>query len=260
MDISFIIVNYKSRQYLKDCIDSLRAKISDLDWEVIVVNNDDKDLTLRPEFENTHILNHCANDGFAKACNLGASKAQGDILFFLNPDTRILTDNFAEIKKCFLLRKDVGIIAPRLLTENRKSQRWSAGFEINLWNILKNNFGLITDKNLWNVSTETQASWVSGAAMAIRSSLFKNISGFDENFFMYFEDADLCKKVSSAGKIILILPEIQVLHLGGRSTSDENQQKIAYYEAQDYYFKKNTSPLQFYMLKLLRKTLLALKR
>ncbi|EKE20271.1 MAG: glycosyl transferase family protein [uncultured bacterium] len=260
MDISFIIVNYKSKQHLKDCIDSLRAKISDLDWEVIIVNNDREELILFPELGNMHILNHRVNDGFAKACNLGASTARGDILFFLNPDTRILTDNFSEIKKCFLLRGDVGIIAPRLLTENGEAQTWSTGFEINLWGILKNNFGIISDKSLWNVSVETPAAWVSGAAMAIKKSLFENISGFDENFFMYFEDADLCKKLSSTGKIILILPEIQVVHFGGKSSTSDNQQKIAYYASQDYYFKKNTSSLQFYLLKLLRRTFLILKR
>lgn len=260
MDISFVIVNYQSREHLKKCIESLKDNASGFAWEVIIINNDQEELNFSPALEDVKIINHGINDGFSKACNLGAKNSTGEVLFFLNPDTQLLTSNIHAIKTFFSLNTDAGIVAPRLVTTNGAVQRWSTGFEVTLWDIVKNNVGLIASKSLWDASTKTQTDWVSGAALAIKKSVFENINGFDENFFMYFEDVDLCKRVTEMGKKIFILPNIKILHIGGQSTSNTKKQKLDYYTSQDYYFKKHFGKVQLFLLKILRYFSLFIKK
>ncbi|MDD5397171.1 MAG: glycosyltransferase family 2 protein [Candidatus Moranbacteria bacterium] len=253
MEISFVIVNYQSRDFLQKCLASLRPCLKKKSAEVIIVNNDDAildyDLFV---FPNLKIINNPKNDGFAKACNLGAKAAKGKYLFFLNPDTELKFSNIDE----FVLNfndSNVGMLAPGLLTSEGVPQPWSAGCNINLWDILKNNFGHIASQKIWSSNSASEADWVSGAAFVISKKLFDSCHGFDENFFMYFEDIDLCKRVQQKNKIILRIPQFSVLHHGGQSYTDKKEQKQHYYESQDYYFKKHFGITCSFFLKLLRK-------
>lgn len=260
MDISFIIVNYRSSAFLERCLQSLEKKVLGLNWEAVIVNNDPRELDLFLTSSNIRIINNGSNGGFSNACNLGAKNSRGDILFFLNPDTELLTSNVSEIINFFSIHKNVGIVSPRLLTSNETNQAWSAGLNVTLWDIIKNNFGFIKSKYLWSVTQKTQADWVSGAALAIKKSIFENVNGYDENFFMYFEDVDLCKKVARTGKKIIILPSIKILHLGGQSILNTKKQKLIYYKSQDYYFKKHFGIFQVFLLKILRYFSMFLKK
>jgi len=97
--------------------------------------------------------------------------------------------------------------------------------------------------------------WVSGGAFAIKKDLFEKIHGFDENFFMYFEDVDLCRRASSVGGKILYLPQFTIRHFGGQSYDDTRKQKVEYYQSQDYYLKKHFSRASAFFIALLRKVL-----
>jgi len=197
------------------------------------------------------IVNLPANDGFAKACNAGAQLARGDILFFLNPDTLLSDSNLAELLAVFN-DSSVGIAGPKLILPTGASQPWSAGNEINFWSLLKNNLKIIPNNSSCPTDTVSEVDWVSGAALAISKKVFNLLGDFDENFFMYFEDVDLCKKVKNQALSILALPSVQVIHLGGQSFLDSSLQKKYYYESQDYYFKKNLGRISLFFLILLR--------
>ena len=157
------------------------------------------------------IIENRINEGFAKACNQAASTAKGNFLFFLNPDTEIITGNIMDL---IVAMSDpfVGITAPHLITSSGKIQPWSTGYDITLWDIVKNNFGIIKSKRLWGQDSPVEVSWASGAAFIIKKSLFNELLGFDEKFFMYFEDVDLCKRVLEKKLKIISLPSVQVLH------------------------------------------------
>ncbi|NTV41378.1 MAG: hypothetical protein HGA61_03845, partial [Candidatus Moranbacteria bacterium] len=105
----------------------------------------------------------------------------------------------------------------------------------------------------------TNLDWVSGAAFLINADLFKEIGGFDENFFMYFEDVDLCLRLKRLGKKILLLSKSNVLHFGGRSSNNDLEKKRYYYESQDYYFKKHFGIFQAISIKFIRELFLKIK-
>ena len=250
MAISFIIVNYKSEQFLKNCLLSIQKNIT-ISYEVIIVNNDRDLLESFSDINNLSVLEHGGNNGFANACNVGASNAKGDILFFLNPDTEILTGDILQIITK-LKDNTVGAVAPKLITKKNLPQPWSAGYEITLWDIIKNNLGLPKSKVLWNVTEKSEADWISGAAMAISKKTFFACGGFDEKFFMYFEDVDLCKRLRNKNLKIFIVPDFKIMHIGGQSKQNNQQQKEQYYKSQDYYFTKHRALIEGFCLKLLR--------
>lgn len=240
-ELSIIIVNYRSEQYLKSCVASLYNKLKNIpDKEVIIVNNDEKEeLTeIAAKFPSINIINHQKNIGFGAANNRGAGKARGKYLLFLNPDAEITDKNFIDILDKFKENQEVGVIGPRLVMESGETQWWCAGKEFNLWRLIKNNLGIIESRKIWENESEIFADWVSGAALSVRKEIFEKIGGFDEKFFMYFEDEDLCKRIRKCGHKVLYYPKIKVLHKGGKSRQSFLRQKIQFFRSLFYYVIK----------------------
>ncbi len=271
--LSIIMVNYKSEQCIEKCIVSVREKIKNLSFEIIIVNNDKNPssrlltsdavgyggqvtLPLEKE-ENIKTINSEENIGFGRANNLGAKEARGEYLLFLNPDTILLTENIKKVIGEFEGNEKIGIIGLRLVDESGNAEKWSAGDEANAINLIRNNLGLAKSRKIWESKEKTETDRVSGSAMFIKKELFDNIGGFDENFFMYFEDEDLCKRVKQAGYKILYFPEAEVRHLGGESFENKKEQKKLFYASQDYYFQKHFGKVTGWAVKFLRKITLA---
>ena len=252
--LSIIVVNYKSQDYLKGCLASVFAKIGgQLPFEVIVVNNDvEADLaSVQSANPSIKIIQNKKNQGFGEGNNLGAKTARGEFLFFLNPDTEIISTNILELLEEFIKNPEIGIIGSQLLTTEHIAQEWGAGKAPSLWGILKNK--LKKENKFQEEKTDKQLfDWVSGTALFIRRELFEKINGFDENFFMYFEDVDLCLRVRKLGKKVLRFADFPVLHYGGKSYDEKRTQKKQYYQSQDYYFKKHFGFFQASLLKILR--------
>ena len=251
MDISFIVINYRSRDYLRRCVESIFKYAKNFSFEVVIVNNDDAPLNGYSDLKNIRIIEHNLNFGFAQAANLGTKNAIGKILFFLNSDTEILDNNISEILGA-LSDLSVGAAAPKLILPNGSPQPWGAGYEITILDIVKNNFGFIKSSSIWTQDETSEIDWASGAALAISKEVFEKCNGFDEKFFMYFEDVDLCKRIRKTGKKIMLLPHIKIMHLGGQSKLGEKTQKKQYYESQNYYFKKHFGLFHCYLVKFLR--------
>ncbi len=236
MDISVIIVNYRSRKYLARCISSVESFLSEVPHEIIIVNNDQENLILSNP--GALVIENNSNCGFGVANNIGAAKATGQLLWFLNPDTELLSFNQTLIKKLFL-NQNIGIVGTSLLTKEKKAQPWSAGIEITPWNIIRSNIGLDKSKLIWNSPTEISVDWVSGGSFLIPKMLFEEVKGFDEAFFMYYEDIDLCRRIKMLDKQILLEPSIRVLHWCGKSAKNKKLQKKQYYQSQAIYIKKH---------------------
>lgn len=252
MKISFIIVNYQSEKYLQKCISSIKEKVLKADCEIIVVNNDAHNLEAEL-LEGIKLINMGKNVGYGTACNAGAREARGEILCFLNPDTEIISDNIKELLDEFSNSQNIAIIGPKFINENNSIQEWITGVEITLWDVILNNVGVKRSKKIWESKVSVECAWVSGAAMFIRKILFEELKGFDERFFMYFEDIDLCKRAHNAGYKILYFPDFVIKHFGGKSFKDKKTQKNFFYASQDYYFRKHYK----YILALIVKTLRA---
>lgn len=239
--LSIIIVNYRSEKYLEKCLASVYNWSDPSLFEIIVVNNDQSsDLSALVErYGEIWLCNAEKNIGFGAACNLGAKKAVGEILLFLNPDTQLLNDYVGKISDKFAKSPEkTGVIGPRLVTDERKTQEWCAGKDVTIWQLIKNNLWITESKKIWESKQEIVADWVSGAALAIKRDVFEKIGGFDEEFFMYGEDMDLCRRAREAGFGVIYDPTLVILHSCGKSRESWMKQKMQFYKSSIYYLLK----------------------
>ena len=258
MKLSIIIVNYQSYEHLLTClasIDKFLYQNSTLknDFEVILVNNDKKvalSLPVQYPFVNKKIINTGKNVGFGTANNLGTIMTQGSYLMFLNPDTTLIDDSLVRALKYLEKHTDIGALGLGIIDASRqKPQNWICGKKTTWGSILFRN----TINKPWNKRTPRKVDWTTGTALLVKKTIFRKIKGFDKNFFMYFEDQDLClriKKLSFVTKIIHY-PEAKLLHFNGKSWRNKSKQKRAYQDSQLYFFKKHNTFIGYFILKIL---------
>lgn len=250
--ISFIIVNFASREVLPSCLASI-GKISDISKEIILVNNDSQPLDLPETIPCPRkIIQSPRNLGFGAGVNLGSRSASGRYFFFLNPDAEIISADLQRVIREFESGSQVAIMGAKIIDDHGKTQDWIAGTSITPWQIIKNNLGL--DHNAWIKKQKEKLSvdWVSGGAMLIRKDVFQQLGGFDENFFLYWEDVDLCRRARKLDYGILYFPALAVRHRGGQSFSGPKKQKEYYYSSQDYYLQKHFGSFSSGLIKMLK--------
>jgi len=252
--LSIIIVNFRSEQFLKRCIASIYNCL-DIDFEIIVVNNDEKEklISVAQNFPEIKILNNEKNIGFGSAVNVGTKLARGEFLFFINPDAFLKSREIGETLKILENNEKIAAIGLKIIDKNGKNQEWICGFEATFFDLIKNNLGFSRSKKVWEKKNKIFVHWVSGAAMLVKKNIFERLGGFDENFFMYFEDLDLCKRARKLGFKILYFPKTEIVHESGGSLKNRKQQKKYYYASQDYYFQKHFNKIKGLLIKILRK-------
>jgi len=235
--ISIIIVNWKSRDDLRTCLQSIWTKTKESSFEVLVVDNASYDgcaEMLEREFPSVIFLQSNRNLGFAGANNLAAKKASGDILLFLNPDTELLENTIFILAKHLTNLPGAAAVGCRLLNRDRCLQTSCVqAFPTVLNQLLDSDF--LRDKfpasKQWGTSVflsqdkkPQPVEAVSGACLMMQRSVFTKVGGFTEGYFMYGEDLDLCYKVHRAGYLVFHVPETAVLHFGGSSTEKQRIQ------------------------------------
>ncbi len=226
--ISCIIINYKSLDSLKICLISLRKQIG-IESEIIVVDNNSNDGS--GEFlENANVKFNVLrkNIGFGSAVNIGAKEAEFKYLFVLNPDTQLPEDTLKKLFEFAEKKMDFGLLAPVLeYPDGRKqlSARSLPGrrdFFLGRGSPL-HKLGLTGEKEAGYIHPENpnpiQVPAVSATAILVRKELFENLGGFDQRFFMYLEDIDLCRRVNGKGLPIILIPAIRIYHSWKRSSS-----------------------------------------
>jgi GT2 family glycosyltransferase len=197
------------------------------DFEVVIVDNDRPE---PPEIPHpARVIRNRENLGFARACNQGISASSGDLLVLVNPDALVERDFFGRIEAFFEVNPAAGVAGPRVLDTDGRVQL-SARRELSMVSGLLGRTSLLTRlfpsstlvKKQFPAVTEltgpTAVDWVSGACMIVRRSALEEVGPLDERFFMYFEDADLCRSVREAGWSVYYLPEIEVTHQAGGGT------------------------------------------
>lgn len=248
-NVSFIIVNYASVFELKKCLNDLAQLPSASGCDVIIVNNDPTPLSLPVYgFAQQKICEVNRNIGYGSANNIGLQHALQPFVCFLNPDTHSFSTNFFDILDHIDNRS---FASPQIRTENASIQPWSTGEMITLWQIIKNHCGF--HKRSWLTQKTSPVYWVSGAALFAPTQLITELGGFDEEYFLYFEDVDLCHRLHKNGGTVLYVPHIHLTHTSGCSSrQDRIKQKKWYYTSQDIFFKKHVSTMQMYILRALR--------
>lgn len=244
MDISIIILSYNTRDLLRECLESL-VKITtgqnnndrkqdvhcEVIVEVIVIDNASPDgsaQVVEQEFPQVKLIRSDKNLGFAAGNNLGAKNAKGEFLFFLNSDTRIEDPElFEKIIVYMRQHPEIGILAPQLVNPDGSLQKSGRSFpsflrEIcyysGLWGLNPMFFSNFFDFSKHKDFTKIQAvEDAGGAAIMIHRELFERLGGWDEYFFMYYEDADLSQRVWQAGRKVIYFPTVKVMHHQGQS-------------------------------------------
>lgn len=263
VQISIIIINWNSANYLRSCLRSLYACVQNVEFETIVVDNgsfDGCETLIRTEFPKVTFVQSRRNLGFAKANNLGYSKAAGDMLLFLNPDTEIVGWAVHEMFSFLLNTPVAGAVGCRLLNSDLSWQTSCVQAFPTIANQVMDVERLrmlFPRLKLWGIKSvlesETTAAEVDvlcGACLMVKRKVFEAIGLFSEDYFMFGEDVDLCYKVKRAGFGVYYLNGCEIIHHGGRSSSRQENSffsVLAMKESRMIFFRKTRSHFYAYL-------------
>ena len=224
--ISIVIILYKSKDYINNCIESIiNSHLYDEVLEILIINND---TTEQYNFNNEKIIFYSMNKnlGYSKAMNFGISKALGKYILTLNPDTILSRNTIDVMLETYRSYDNVGVVGVKVLNNDNTFQlssirKFPTPF-ILITKILNKFFNFIP--NLYNysnidINNFQDVDAISGCCMMIKKNTFKKLLGFDERFFMYFEDTDLCNRLVNNGNRVIYNPKTSINHFKGGSLS-----------------------------------------
>ncbi len=255
-ELSIIIVNYNSGKYLAKCLKSIKQNIKNIEYEIIIVDNNSTDDSIKgiEQYDKVNLIREKKNHGFAKANNIAVSHAKGRYLLILNNDTIIFDDSIAKLLEHKKREPEIGIIAPVIFYGDNSFQL-SFGYDINLFSeIILKYFAEKYYKIIYKIRKDNfmkQPDWISGACFLIEKKVYESVSGFDERFFLYMEDADFGRRVREKGFKLLVYGKAKIIHYKGKSSSKNlSISLVESKKSQLYYYCKHNSKLSFVLLKL----------
>ncbi|MFZ1322260.1 MAG: glycosyltransferase family 2 protein [Ignavibacteria bacterium] len=239
-DVSVIIVNYNTTEHIKKCLDSISNYTKSINYEIIVVDNNSPDRSIEyfpNEFPAVKFIFRKVNDGFGAGCNFGVKNAKGKYLLFLNPDIVLKDNAIYEFFQFMEKNKNVGLCSALLTDSNGNFQYTYNYFPSVFWEFseaitrkIPERIKELLDKLALESNRESlEVDWVIGACMFIRSELYKKLEGFDESFFLYYEDVDLEFRLSKLDFKIVVLPNIKIQHIERSSINPKNRYDVCYY-------------------------------
>lgn len=237
--VSVIVVSFNSEDFIEKCVTSLLRNLPK-NGEIIVCDNASEDKTvekLRKFKSAIKLIESSENLGFSKANNLAAKQALGEYLFFLNPDTEFKKPILDELISFYQKNSEIGIVAPKLIMPNGKIQAsvkklptiWGAFKEYILG--IKHNYSEYVPESKYPVEVEA----IYGAAFLIKKNLFESVGEFDEKYFLYYEDIELCNRLKKIGKKIFYYPSVELIHMVGGTKSTQDKYKINYESSIKYH-------------------------
>ena len=230
--LDVIIVNYKSTEYLINCLRSIFDSANSTPIRVFVQDNNSKDGIdlLSTKFKRVHIKENSYNLGFAKAVNRAFEQCTAPYLLILNPDTIVFGGFFESVLQYLDENPDIGILGPRILNEDGSIQGSARSFPTPLTGLFGRTTLLsryfpnsrITRANILTTrsdgKTPMEVDWVSGACMVVRREAVADVGLMDERFFLYWEDADWCRRMSERGFKVVYFPKASICHYVGSSS------------------------------------------
>ena len=230
IDLSILIVTYNSRRLIGTLLDVLAVQLAPLNAEVVLVDNASHDGTadaVAGQHPWVTLVRSPHNLGFAAGNNLAARHARGRVLLLLNPDALPVAGCVADGLRIMDADPSLGLVGARLLAPDGRTQpsarmfptlvqeafvlsRLAARFPRSRW------LGRF-DRTWSDPDLPATVDWVPGAFALIPRALFQQLGGFDERFFLYYEEVDLCRRIQRAGYRVMYRPELRVQHIGGES-------------------------------------------
>lgn len=244
MKLSVIILNYNVRYFLEACIKSVQAAITEIDAEIIVVDNnspDDSCDMMKNVFPNIQLIANTENVGFAKANNQAVKAAKGEYVCILNPDTIVAEDTFTQLLQFAETKENLGSIGCKLIDGRGyflpESKRNIPTPKVSLKKILGSQ-----NSGYYATLGENEVGKVDilvGAFMLMKKETYQTVGGFDEDYFMYGEDIDLSYKLKKAGFQNYYYGKTSVIHYKGESTLKDKTYAKRFYGAMQLFYKKH---------------------
>ncbi|MEK7515990.1 MAG: glycosyltransferase family 2 protein [Patescibacteria group bacterium] len=232
-DLSVIILSYRTKNLVKECVKSIRRAAPQLSYEIIVVDNASGDGVgemMREQFPDIRFVESAENLGFAGGNNIGLREALGRYRMVLNPDIVVLPGALEKMVAAMDAHPEIGLLGPKLLAPDKSLQyscyrfpslltpflrrtrlgetRWGAGV-VNRY--------LMAD---WDHAEMRDVDWLLGAALIVRAEALAHVGLFDDRFFLYFEDTDWARRFWKAGYRVVYFPEAELFHFHRRESAE----------------------------------------
>jgi hypothetical protein len=266
--VSVIIVNWNAKDFIAKCLTILATKQNNIKIEIIVVDNNSTDGSFEfivKKFPQVKLIQNNSNTGFAKANNIGIKNSNGRYLCLINSDVEVLGSCIDQLFNYIERNPKIGLIGPKILNPDMTMQHSCRTFP-SLWNNFCAAVGLSSifpkyrifnpEQMLYSAGDKIcQVDALSGCFLMIRRSALDDVGMLDEDFFIYSEDIDLCKRIRQADWDIVFYPPALAIHYGGGSSSNEPTRfTVEKLKAILQYWKKHHSGLKcdciFYILLL----------
>jgi GT2 family glycosyltransferase len=253
--ISVIYVYYNTPLEMRKSLKTLFQTAHNISYEVIIINNASTKI-LPEQIRNNNkikIIDNKENLGFGKALNQGVLLSKGEYLLFMNPDA-FFTEN-AISSMIGRMKKDtrIGMLGPQLINIDTTIQMVGNDYPL-LPHVFfafsfldklfpKNPFSKQYYLLDFDRRTEKEIPVICGACMLTRKNIFEKIGGFDEQFFMYFEESDICIRIKREGLKVIFFPKAKIIHIGGKSSYDKKWIQKTFEKSRFLFFKKYHHPL-----------------
>lgn len=273
--VAAVIVNYNAGDALTAAVASLVADTA-VDWDVVVVDNASVDGSadaLERAFPFVRVIRSAVNVGFGRGVNQGMAATTAPLVLLLNPDSVLRVGATATLAAALDAMPACAIVGPRILDLDGREQGSARGDPDMLTGLFGRTSALrrllpsssLSQRNVVTAGmppgqTSRDVDWLSGACMLVRRSAFEAVGGFDERYFLYWEDADLCRRLRQAGHTIRYVPGAEAVHQVGRSSDTAKAASIrAFHESAYLYYATHVAPAPLSPRRLLARLLLALR-
>jgi GT2 family glycosyltransferase len=274
-EVSAILVNYNAGAELARALESVRRELGSRRWEAVVVDNasaDGSDDIAEAIGDPVRVVRNAENVGFGRAVNQALARSTGPIVLIMNPDCRLVPGALTTLEAELLSHLTCAVVGPRILDPDG-SEQGSARGDPDMFTGL---FGRTSMLRRWlpwlpvsrrNViaadsasDTSTIVEWVSGACMLARREALSSVHGFDPRYFLYWEDADLCRRLRHKGYEVRYVPRATAVHRVGHSSRTARPASIrAFHESAYLYYATHVAAGTYNPKRWLARFLLALR-
>lgn len=256
-DLTVIVVSYNTREMTLECLRSLYDETPDLELQVILVDNNSADGSaeaIAKDFPQVELHARKDNLGFAGGNNVAAKDARADWLLLLNPDTVTLRQGISKMYTFAKAQSGEVVVGGRTYYGDGSLNPTSCWGRSSLWSLFCMGSGLSSlfrrsaifdpeSLGSWARDTEREVDIVTGCLLMLPTELWRKLDGFDLDFFMYGEDADLCLRAQRAGARCVICPDATIVHYAGQSEKVRADKMVRLFTAKSQLFKKHGSPV-----------------
>lgn len=270
IDVSVIIVNYNTSGLINDAIESIIDKTEGISYEIIVVDNNTENLSVTIKHQNQcrmKLIQLPENVGFGRANNAGLMKADGRNIFFLNPDTVLVNNAICILSDYIDSHLDCGVCGGNLFNEEMKpATSFRRLYPSGRFLLFETLTGGLYEKFLskgeprFNSSGNIQeVAYIVGADLMMRKSDLKKFGAFNPEFFMYYEEIELCHRFHQAGMKIISVPQAEIQHLAGKAGMMGERKATLHYQSTQTYFRLTRTPKELHRYRKLLNQMINLR-